>query len=614
MYKYIFLILFFVTLSSADALEDSADTNFENKANEIEKFFLLHENIVSNDKAIITAQDVIQNRTKYSNSTIARAFIVLANIAYNKGDSSQAFQFALDGLSLSGLSDELKLNLILKITKGYYKELQFEEVLEHADLALKLTYGIEQVPTRIIALSYKAMALSTLGEPEKANTILNKIELLIQNNQFFEHISVLEILADAYLFQRDFQTAISLYNKVITLKFDRAQLINLGHTFLSLAKAYHSNDKLDDAYNAYWESRVHAGEYNLPIQAALADLGLGQVLYQQEKFTQAYKVLKEAYSALSKEDLVSSYLDTLIALAMTSEKVDSREQENWLEKVQKLAQGRTLTPEQIVVFKMLAEMSFKNEKFKEAYVYQARYLSLFKAHFPILKPTLAPKHTQKSSVSNNRQLVMKLSDHSDLSVNYETKFKKQEMLIFWLSFVLIIVLTVLIIIWVRRNRKTHEHYSGSAEFNGNTIASPNQTKQLYQFMFKMARKYQYPLTISYIVVENWNELAFHFDKKTVKEVNNTLSTLISEYINEFDRAGKINDGEYILMCPHQHSKVIQSNLGKLAEALKVRFFANIGDFSVKIKYSCDMPSVQDIDPYLFLSRLSESHSKTSTKK
>ena len=35
------------------------------------------------------------------------------------------------------------------------------------------------------------------------------------------------------------------------------------------------------------------------------------------------------------------------------------------------------------------------------------------------------------------------------------------------------------------------------------------------------------------------------------------------------------------------------------------FFANLGEFSVNIAFSIATPSVQDIDPYIFLSRLSE---------
>jgi hypothetical protein len=45
---------------------------------------------------------------------------------------------------------------------------------------------------------------------------------------------------------------------------------------------------------------------------------------------------------------------------------------------------------------------------------------------------------------------------------------------------------------------------------------------------------------------------------------------------------------------------------KLVSALKLRFFANLGDFSVIIAYSIESPNFQDIDPYIFLSQLSDS--------
>lgn len=44
-------------------------------------------------------------------------------------------------------------------------------------------------------------------------------------------------------------------------------------------------------------------------------------------------------------------------------------------------------------------------------------------------------------------------------------------------------------------------------------------------------------------------------------------------------------------------------MDKIVDALKVRFFANLGEFSVNIVFSLDAPNVQDIDPYIFLSRL-----------
>jgi len=609
------LFILCLSISVSLAAQTSKDfTPIEKKSQRIEQLYQLNEEIRSDKSAIDLAHEIIQHRSNYSNNSIAKAFIVLTNIAYNKGESGKAFQFVNDGLSLLGISIDVKLNLLLNLTKAHYKESRFEDVLENAEQLLKLAYGKEQTQTRIIALSYKAMALSSLGNSKKAFAILNKIELLIKNNHFSEHIRVLEILADAYLFQRDYKTAISLYNKAITLRFDFNQLTNLGQTYLSLAKAYQRSNKFDDAYNAFWESRVHAEQHDLVIQASLAQLGLGQILFAQGQLEKSYQALLEAYSVLSDKDLIYPYLDVLISLAISAKELKKdKKAEQWLIIASDVADGLPLLFEHIKLFELLAQMYNEKKQPNQAYQQQKKYLEQYKKFNVSLQTEVVSNRGLDISVINNRKLVMKLSNESDLSSNYDTKFKRQETIIFLLSVLIIVLLTVFFVWSIRRAKKIGGFSYDKANYDDGELASPQQTKQLYQFTFKMARKYQYPLTISYIVVENWNELVFHFDKKTVKEVHQTISSLIREYVGEFDHAGKINDGEYILMCPHQSSEIIQISLERLAAALKARFFANIGDFSVKIKYSCDMPSVQDIDPYLFLSRLSESYLSNTSR-
>ncbi|MFT5816233.1 MAG: hypothetical protein ACI9VT_004011 [Psychroserpens sp.] len=44
---------------------------------------------------------------------------------------------------------------------------------------------------------------------------------------------------------------------------------------------------------------------------------------------------------------------------------------------------------------------------------------------------------------------------------------------------------------------------------------------------------------------------------------------------------------------------------RIMQAIKARFFANLGDYSLKVNFSINSPSIQDIDPYVFLARLSE---------
>ena len=137
------------------------------------------------------------------------------------------------------------------------------------------------------------------------------------------------------------------------------------------------------------------------------------------------------------------------------------------------------------------------------------------------------------------------------------------------------------------------------------LVTPAQTKKNYQLNYKMARKYDYPLAVGYLSVINWQELSFHFTPKIMREVSKTLAILLNETKGEFDEAGTINDGEYLLLGPHQNEDEIAEKLNSLAAAIKVRFFANLGSYSVQIGYAYGLPTAQDIDPYIFLSRLSE---------
>ena len=138
------------------------------------------------------------------------------------------------------------------------------------------------------------------------------------------------------------------------------------------------------------------------------------------------------------------------------------------------------------------------------------------------------------------------------------------------------------------------------------LASPFQTKNIYQLNYKMARKFDYPLAIGYFSIVNWQELSFHFNDKVMLEISKTLATLFNEHRGEFDAIGIINDGEYLLLCPHQIEEELVAKLTRIVAAIKGRVFANLGEHSVKIGYAYGTPMAQDIDPYIFLSRLSES--------
>ena len=98
----------------------------------------------------------------------------------------------------------------------------------------------------------------------------------------------------------------------------------------------------------------------------------------------------------------------------------------------------------------------------------------------------------------------------------------------------------------------------------------------------------------------------HFNRKTIKEVTKDIASVINEKITEFDYAGQLNEGEYLLLFEHQSNEEISLNLDKLLQAINSRAFAHLGNVSVVMKSGLNTASFTDIDPYLFLARIAES--------
>ena len=208
----------------------------------------------------------------------------------------------------------------------------------------------------------------------------------------------------------------------------------------------------------------------------------------------------------------------------------------------------------------------------------------------------------------SKQLAQKLVQSSELHASFSEKYLLQQKII--ITLLVLVTLLVLFLLggWVKYRAKRLSLAYDEVEQASNVLATPAKIKQIYQLTYKMARQYQYPLTVGYLSIDNWHELSFHFNKKILHEVSKTIATLVNEYSGEFDRAGMLDKGKYLILCPHQNNREVEEKLSKLTESIKVRFFANLGEFSVNISFSYDMPSVQDIDPYVFLAKLTDAMS------
>ena len=118
--NYFLFCLLFITIylsyntSEAFAREKQSPTK-EQLATQIEQLVSQPpENLVYEEVTSLSHQ-VIPKLSNYSSDTIAKTYLLLVNIALNKGELETAFQFARDGLAISSPNKQTQLRLQLKL-------------------------------------------------------------------------------------------------------------------------------------------------------------------------------------------------------------------------------------------------------------------------------------------------------------------------------------------------------------------------------------------------------------------------------------------------------------------------------------------------------------------
>jgi tetratricopeptide (TPR) repeat protein len=467
------------------------------------------------------------------------------------------------------------------------------------------------------------VALATLGKHKQALINLQEVEKGIASNDFFDnHIELFTILADAYYQLKDYRTALTLQLKILKLRVELQQKNNIEKTYLSIGYANFYLQRFDDAYNAFWEASYYAEKKFAPISAAYAKKGLGIALLKQTQYEESIAPLQEAANIFEMRSLSIDLIETLIALAKANVHVNEKEQGYLLlEKVLTLLNGDVVSLEYTGFYRMLAEMYFDKQLYQKAYFWQEKHSELLLIKVKNNKKAVNTAHQFYNQSSNllldeepliqSRELAVKLAENNELSNDFVDKINHKKVIINSLvALVFLQFITILSFIFKLRSKKRALVYEDQKD-PSYVLASAMQTKHDYQLAFKKSRLYQYPLTVSYVVIENWQELTFLCSKKVLREIKRDIANVFNEQLTEFDQGGLLNDGEYLLLFEHQKEQDVQKKVETLAQDLQARFFANLGDFSVAINYGLKKPDFKDIDPYIFLARLCES--VTSTK-
>ncbi len=563
------------------------------------------------------AKKILDDRQHYSNDILAKVLLLSANVASNQGDINKVFHFAKQGLATNGRDKKIRLSLLLKLAEVHLVKKQYKQLLQLTQAAITLSKASDSDKYHLLSLSYRSVAFAMLGQHQQALNDLQQVEQGISKSELTEHIELLTILSFAYHRLADYQTSLTMQLKILKLRFEMQQVGNLDQTYLYLGYAYFYLLRFDDAYNAFWESKKYAENKRAPISAAYANKWLGITLLKQRNFSASIAPLEQAFSVFQQREMLTARIETMVALAKAKLSVNKKiEAYSLLKNIMKSLDGKDISMEFTGFYRMVAEMYLAQEDYQNAYLWQEKHSRVLITKLNNKKKASgvvnAVSHhaigayPRVKPIDESRKLAVKLAGNSELSSSFVGKFEKQRFVIISLSALVCILLISQIGFFLRlRSQRIRLAYE-EIEKPHYAMANPMKTKFDYQLCFKKARKYQYSLTVGYLIVENWQELDFHFNNKSISEVIKDIASVINEQLTEFDYAGLLNNGEYLLLFEHQTVEEASVKLDKLVQAVNARSFAALGDFSLTMKYSLNTPDFKDIDPYLFLARIAES--------
>lgn len=605
MKQILLAVLFSFCLCNIVKAESS--NNAQNYRQLLQRYYLQDKATLISQDIVDAAQAVVSNRKEYSSVTVATAFSLLSDVAFNRGNLIPALQFAQYGNETEQPDVMLQLDLLLKIARGYYGQAKYIQLRAVAEKAAWMAEQSNDMNYHLQALAYSVVAYALSADYALAVAELDKVEyLLSQNQNNVDQITLLEIIAEAHFNLAEYESAVELLNHVLKLRNDMSITQGVARTYHLIANSYYQLQRFDDAYNAFWQSLKLAKQDNLVVRIALAELGLGQVLYQQQHYTQAKERLLNAQLVFNQFNLLQVKLSTQISLVKVMYALNQRAEANRiLLLAQSLAEKIVLSPQQIELFLLLTDYYRTAKKFELAIEAQDRYLLLYQGFYSNANIKTSLANSAKITRTRTKTLALNLAEKSQLSLTFTDKFYRQKVLIILLTIALSCSLLVAIIYRFKLHRKRFNDGYDENDLPKNCLLQPAQTKRWYQQQYKIARKYQYNISVAYLVIENWQELSFHFNAKILTDVSKAIAIIINEYIDEEDYAGVISAGEYLFLCPHQTTEQVLIKFNNIKQAIKTRFFANLGDYSVKVRFSIDTPNIQDIDPYVFLSRLSE---------
>jgi tetratricopeptide (TPR) repeat protein len=609
------ILLSYVTLSFSTYAQGPSELAV--LSNQVQQLLKVDSEIIDTAAVTILSKKILDNRQHYSNDVLAKVFLLLTRIANNQGDIKKILHYAQSGLLANTLDKKIKFLLTLKLASVFMSQKQYQDLLALMQTVINSDEFSQYTNYQLLSLSYRSVAYSMLNKHHQALNDLKRVELGINHSQLTENIELLTILAMAYHHLGDYQTSLTMQLKILQSRFKMGLMRNIDQTYLYLGYAYLHLQRLDDAYNAFWESKNHAINKKAKINVAHANKGLGIVLTIQKHFDKALAPLREAVGVFKDNNMFDNQTEALVVLAKAKigAGLNDGAHAHLLEIIQILG-GKDISIEYPGFYRMVSEMHYRQADYKSAYLWREKYSFALRTKLVDKKkkaslvhglPHLALELSRlKVPVEQSKKLAVELAEDNEISSSFFNKYKEQRVIVISLTvLVLLLLFASLGLLFKLRAQTTKPRNDALEKFNTVTT-NPMQTKSDYQLAFKKARKFQYAFSVGYLIVENWQELDFHFNKRSIKAVTREIAEVIDEYLMEFDYAGLLTQGEYLLLFEHQSDEQIINKLDKLIQAVNATAFADIGDFSLTMRYSLNKPKFQDIDPYLFLARIGES--------
>lgn len=576
--------------------------------NTIANYVSLNHDARDYDAIASLAREVLSVSRLYSDETLAQIQLLLADKANHISDSTEALKRANAGLQYANISSDTRLRLLLRALYSNFDRGMYLQVLSTSDYVLNLEKSNTDSQFAIHALAFRSIAHSSLGNYQEGLADLRKVtELIEPKRNIVEYIDVMETIVVAHSYLGKFKVALEHQEKLVKLRNTYRVTANLDKSLYHLANIYQRLSRYDDAYTLYLESKRLAQLKNADISVAYAHIGLGSILLAQGDNQQAFDSLSVAETVFQRENLINPYLTTLILLAKTSLALDAKDRAfRFLEKAATFTASISLTHDQLELYVLLALMYQEQQKHEQALVMYQTYIDEKEKYYHYKLSLLLLEESALEMLEHSHQLTANFVERSTQENDISTQLKPVKQANVVLA--IIVAFTMIITLWIWLKYKKLLSFQGRRVGFDLLKLLPNSeyTRQSYKREFKAARHYQYPITLALIKITNWQEIAFKFDKRILKEVQRGVSQLLSDKIGPYDKIGQLGDNEYLLIFPHARSKDVTPLLEKMNDELALRFFANIGQQSVTVQYVCESPTVQDIDPYIFLAKMSSS--------